>query len=117
MRTYHCDFCNVALPESQLWTYDATSFAGAIIGFDKDLTPKATAPWGSEGAWAACTECHDLIEADRWHALAVRSVESEHGLVKFRSQEERAECIDLMEQMHRSFREHRTGILYKGAPK
>lgn len=30
----------------------------------------------SEGAWAACTPCAELIDADKWEELAVRSVDS-----------------------------------------
>lgn len=29
---------------------------------------------GSKGGWAACRECHDLIEEDKWRELLHRSV-------------------------------------------
>ncbi len=58
-----CDFCSAPGP---LWAYPATDFiaylALPLVG-------------ESVGAWAACDECHRLIEAGDREALAVRSLD------------------------------------------
>lgn len=42
-----CDFCSAPHPT---WVYPADNFAMQRFG------------WGSDGGWAACDECSDLIE-------------------------------------------------------
>lgn len=113
MPEFHCDFCNRTLPEADLWTYPARSFGGTMRGYDNDLREVAAAPWGSEGDWAACDDCHALIEAGKWHLLACRVIDSPYSLVP-QPRAHRDQAIFVMEQMHKAFREHRTGDPYKG---
>lgn len=61
MNIYICDFCsepNVA------WSYPARNFIGLAV---------ANVMAESIGAWAACPECHALIEAGDREGLAQRS--------------------------------------------
>jgi hypothetical protein len=55
-----CDFCSSS---DVTWSYDAADYI---------LDEK----WGSRGGWAACDECHDLIEADDRLGLARRAVDA-----------------------------------------
>jgi len=56
-----CDFC--AKPGAIIeWSYPAKDFQ------------IEDADWGSHENWAACSHCHDLIEAEDYGGLARRSV-------------------------------------------
>jgi hypothetical protein len=57
-----CDFCNSPGPE---WVYPCASFSLDTSGF--------------VGDWAACTKCHNDIEADRWDPIVRRNVRSATG--------------------------------------
>ena len=59
-----CDFCALALPAE--WVYPARSFEMPNPGL-----PGAT--FMSNGAWAACPACADLIERNDRDGLARRS--------------------------------------------
>ncbi len=61
-----CDFCSV--PEV-CWSYPALDFVDQSV-----VTPTQIIISQSVGAWAACDECHRLIEADDREALLERSV-------------------------------------------
>lgn len=56
-----CDFCSGREVE---WSYPAADF---IVD---------EAEWGSRGHWAACQECHDLIESGNREGLAQRSLDT-----------------------------------------
>jgi len=56
-----CDFCSS--PDIH-WRYEANNFL------------EVTTMWGSAGDWAACNECHALIEADDRTGLTNRSVDT-----------------------------------------
>ncbi|HEY1437399.1 MAG TPA: hypothetical protein VGG82_07840 [Casimicrobiaceae bacterium] len=57
-----CDFCSAP---KVLWRYHAHDFVMDI--------PEAPVDWGSDGDWAACDICHELIERDERNGLAYRS--------------------------------------------
>ncbi len=55
-----CDFCS---SRDISWDYPARDFS----------MPTGDVEWGSRGGWAACNECHLLIEAKDREGLARRS--------------------------------------------
>lgn len=61
-----CDFCSTNL-NTWCWVYPARDFAYSIQfeGFGNHA---------SKGEWAACEDCHALIESDDRQELAVRAV-------------------------------------------
>lgn len=58
-----CDFCSAAAPA---WAYPAKDFVAYVA---------LPVVGESLGAWAACEECHRLIEAGDREGLAVRSLD------------------------------------------
>jgi hypothetical protein len=52
-----CDFCNAPHPA---WVYPARNFEIADHG------------WGSDGGWAACEDCAQLIESEQYKQLVNR---------------------------------------------
>ena len=60
---FKCDFCSAPGP---LWAYPARDFVAYLA---LPLVGE------SVGAWAACEECHRLIEAGDREGLAVRSLD------------------------------------------
>jgi len=58
-----CDFCSVPGPE---WRYPARSFVAYCV-------PNVAGE--SVGDWAACDQCHALIETDDRRGLAQRSLD------------------------------------------
>ena len=96
MKELLCDFCSEPSPA---WCYPAETFIAMTIG------PVAST---SDGGWAACDECHRLIEADDRQALADRSAtllivaNPEFAAV---AEELRGQLADL----HRGFFSHRLG--------
>ena len=58
-----CDFCSALSPA---WTYQSLSFIVYL--------PPAFAG-GSVGGWAACDECHALIEANKREELTQRCLD------------------------------------------
>lgn len=60
---FKCDFCSAPEP---LWAYPARDFVAYLA---LPLVGE------SVGAWAACEECHRLIEAGDREGLAVRSLD------------------------------------------
>lgn len=65
-----CDFCSTPAEEKDLWTYYCPDFRYpyVVVGMVSE---------GSQGNWAACDACHDLIEANDQRALTVRSMDME----------------------------------------
>ncbi len=63
-----CDFCS----EPQVrWSYPARDFVDVGL-----VTPTGILVSESVGAWAACEECHRLIEAGDRDALLRRSIQN-----------------------------------------
>jgi hypothetical protein len=63
---------------------------------------------GSEGGWAACDECHGLIEYGNWTGLAYRSwaaLERNYPEVKPHKRQLAANLVTL----HKEFARNRTG--------
>lgn len=88
-----CDFCS---SEDVRWSYPARDFVARVV-------PIA----GSEGGWAACDACHDLIEADDLDGLAKRSAETfveKNGAIF-----DQPELVAMLRQLHQQFVESRTG--------
>jgi hypothetical protein len=59
-----CDFCS---GRSVAWRYPARSFVAYVV---------ASIGGESVGDWAACNECHDLIEASDIKGLRERSLKA-----------------------------------------
>ncbi len=91
-----CDFCSEPAPT---WCYPAETFIAMTVG------PVASA---SDGGWAACDECHRLIEAGDRRALAERSA----ALLIVANPEFASVSDEVRQQLgklHRGFFEHRRG--------
>lgn len=96
-----CDFCSIPTGDNAVWSYPAEDFhySFQIAG---------AAPQASKGDWAACEECHALIEDDDRTGLAARSVASDMELhPEYRGHF--AEFAALTRIMHSDFFDHRTG--------
>ncbi len=63
-----CDLCS---EPAVRWSYPARDFIETGV-----ISPSRVLLIGSSGGWAACDECHQLIEADDRAALLKRSVEN-----------------------------------------
>ena len=96
MKELLCDFCSEPSPT---WCYPAETFIAMEVG------PVASA---SDGGWAACEECHRLIETDDRQGLADRSV----ALLIVANPEFAHVSGDLRRQLgdlHQGFFDHRLG--------
>ena len=91
-----CDFCG---DEHAVWFFPA----GTFVIDDKH---------GSLGAWAACTACHALIQADEREKLseaAVRRLELKNGRLP---RDMRREVVRKVTAMHAKFWAARLGAPY-----
>ena len=91
-----CDFCSAPAPK---WRYPARSFISYCV-------PNIAGE--SVGDWAACDECHSLIESGDSRRLAQRSLDElivKHPEASAAAPELYADLAEL----HRKFFEHRTG--------
>ena len=91
-----CDFCSAPGPK---WRYPARSFISYCV-------PNIAGE--SVGDWAACDECHSLIEAGDRRSLAQHSLDE----LIVKHPEASAAATELYEdlaELHRKFFEHRTG--------
>lgn len=96
-----CDFCSAPTGEDPVWRYPAEDFAYSV-------QLPGSAPQASDGDWAACEECHVLIENDDRVGLAARSVASDLELhPEYKGYE--LQFMALTRQMHDDFFRHRTG--------
>lgn len=85
-----CDFCAAPHPE---WCYPCDDFTVSVT----------TSPdYGSVGDWAACRDCHDLIERGHFDKLARKAVRSHPARV-------RPVAVELVAALHAGFRAHRGG--------
>jgi hypothetical protein len=92
-----CDFCSVPGPA---WRYPARSFVAYCA-------PNVAGE--SVGDWAACDQCHVLIETDDRRGLTLRSLDE--LLLKHPEASPAAAvlCEDLAE-LHEQFFAHRSGV-------
>lgn len=89
-RPPQCDFCN---SHAIKWEYPAVDFAIPAVGVE------------SQGHWAACDTCHNLIETEQWDALADRSTHT-HPLIVSADPALLKRSITII---HNAFRACRTG--------
>lgn len=90
---HHCDFCNSTDVHWKLVTKGEVGVD--IIVYDDDFTVQGTQTQNMSPDWAACNECHDLIEAGNWRAVAEKAVA---GLMLPRPM--LREAIDSIMEMH-----------------
>lgn len=95
-----CDFCSA--PDTT-WTYRCKTF---IAGFVE--TADRHQDWGSKGDWAACQQCSEDIEAERWQAVLQRALDrlSAAGGVPLDFQ---SFAREQLRQLHAGFRRYRQG--------
>lgn len=96
--TVKCDFCGEGVVG---WRYPASDFEPSVLqGYA-----------GSSGAWAACDECHALIESECHDKLAQRCLESGGWEVMLVGMPPalRSKMLATMRALHDEFRAHRTG--------
>jgi hypothetical protein len=97
-----CDFCSTY---QILWRYPARDFTMDVgPGYDPEGEGHDH-DWGSDGDWAACSWCHDLIEAENRGGLAYRSA------VRFAVEHEvpLSAILPRIADLHEKFWEHRMG--------
>jgi DNA-directed RNA polymerase subunit RPC12/RpoP len=92
-----CDFCST--PADRFWTYGCEDFTYGVPEAPRD---------GSVGDWAACDDCHALIEAGDHRGLIRRNVD-----LDIERHPERAAMRHgiwaVIARIHKGFHEHRTG--------
>jgi|ERR1019366_252945 hypothetical protein len=96
MAELRCDFCSVP---SIAKDYACESFTA----FDAEGAGKRLVAT-SNGKWAACQACADLIDHDRWEKLAQRSYDTS-GIVESGVRKEI--LLEYIRGLHRQFRELR----------
>ena len=91
-----CDFCSAPSP---VWRYPARSFVAYCV-------PNVAGE--SVGDWAACDQCHRLIETDDARGLAQRSLDE---LVLKHPEASLAAAVlyDELADLHQQFFAHRRG--------
>jgi hypothetical protein len=105
-RADQCDFCNKPAPD---WTYPARPFRGRF----HDPENTVAEPFGSDGGWAACDECHALIEAGDDEGLVEKTMRSPHSFVDLTDADPTWNAVrGSIVQLHQAFRSHRTGPAY-----
>ena len=86
-----CDFCSS--PEIR-WRYPCKSF----------VTPTLDAM--SNGDWAACDDCRDLVESGKYHELAAKTVKTwPHKLSDF----QKRDVTEYVLSLQALFRAYRSG--------
>jgi hypothetical protein len=94
-----CDFCSSLDIQ---WKYEAKSFS-----IQTDLTL-----WVSEGHWAACSACSELIESEKWQELTKRSVQTSEQLrvlAELLTADETNLVTESIQAFHQEFCKHRIG--------
>ncbi len=98
-----CDFCS----EPQVrWCYPARDFVYIAVS-----GPSGILVSESVGAWAACGECHALIEAGDHEALLNRSVQKFVEINGFLP----PALADDIRRIHTQFFAHRCGLAFEVA--
>lgn len=93
-----CDFCSS--PEVD-WAYPAESFETYAV-----VMPDGAMVATSEGWWASCSPCAQLIEAGRWAELAGRSLDY---LPLPEPVANRTAALQRLAVLHQQFQTSRTG--------
>lgn len=101
--TLVCDFCSTA--ENVNWTYPCHDFIA------KPLLP-VLPDEAKIGPWAACNECHALIEKGDWEAVADRAT-ANHPSAQGLSERHRRVLRKLLLALHKQFQENRAGTAYR----
>jgi len=108
MSEAQCDFCN---SREIAWRYRAESF---VIDTLMTIQGKQIRfPWGSEGDWAACEFCSNLIETDKWEELADHSTQTSPFLELLRPSEISGLRVAIA-QLHQTFNQKRIGQRMRG---
>lgn len=94
-----CDFCST--PDGA-WRYPTQTFETEDVNASENGEPYGPITPRSVGDWMACDVCHDDIEANRWDALAKRSLRGQPAFL-------RREAMPRIRTLHRTFVAHRTG--------
>ena len=99
--TLVCDFCS---GQEVAWTYPCDDFVmtALIPGLPDE---------NKVGAWAACDECHTLIETDAWEAVAERAVEQHESAIELNAKARKILRLLLL-RLHEQFQAHRAGTAY-----
>lgn len=92
-----CDFCSAPAPA---WRYPARTFLAYCV---------ANVAGESVGDWAACDECHKLIEAEDRKSLAQRSLD-ELILKHPEARPAAAVLYEDLAELHNQFFAHRSGV-------
>ena len=92
-----CDFCSAPAP---VWRYPARTFLAYCV---------ASVAGESVGDWAACDECHKLIEAEDRKSLAQRSLD-ELILKHPEARPAAAVLYEDLAELHNQFFAHRSGV-------
>lgn len=72
-----CDFCNRDVAHEDIWTVPASDFQlPQVVGITADGHADSTRPQMSIGDWAACRDCVNLVQRDRWTQLIKRVQET-----------------------------------------
>lgn len=102
-----CDFCRA--PDVK-WSYPARPFVLSAAGIDASGEIEPIAALGIDEWWAACDECHTLIERDDRTGVLRRSVETSEREGEMRANPElRAILIHGITMIHGAFYANRTG--------
>lgn len=98
-----CDFCS---SPSIAWDYPTRSFQ--IAGMQ----------WASDGDWAACTDCAELIERGDRAGLVMHCITTFHSQGKLLDMGAAviADCTDQLAIMHALFFRHRIGERVPAGP-
>lgn len=91
-----CDFCS---SEDPLFVENAADFDTPLE--DPNITGH------SEGGWASCQACHDLVQGHRWHALERRAIDLLAGK---HPDFPRSRVAAGVRHMHMQFRLHKSPI-------
>ena len=94
-----CDFC---LAPNPTWGYPAKDFVDFVAVEGNDVLVST-----SDGTWAACEVCHDLIEKGNQAALLSRSLDKLVGQVPME------EARRMVADVHAKFFASRCGPAYR----
>lgn len=98
-----CDFCSTA--DNVNWTYPCNDFV--VPALIPGLPDEAKI-----GPWAACDECHRLIEVDAWDAITERAI-AEHQRAQRLPNKAIRVLQHLLLNLHQQFRDNRAGPAYR----
>jgi len=94
-----CDFCDSREPQ---WRYPCESFT-VMLTFVHTNGDLLTVPWASNGDWAACNFCSELIEQEKWRELAGHGCATNPALQLFKQFLIEEKLVDAVMEMHKNF--------------